>query len=177
MQEMESDASRGEMNPPDDEESIETLQDSQPDNQVPVVTNIWKEKYIRLQADLENTKKRLARSSFEEVEAQKESLLRDLLPVADALDLALMHVSEEEDSRGILEGIDLIRDMLSKFFARHDVAAIEALGKPFDPRLHEGIGIVRNPKLPPHTVARVHRRGYMFGDRLLRPAQVLVTNG
>ncbi|RPJ07391.1 MAG: nucleotide exchange factor GrpE, partial [Deltaproteobacteria bacterium] len=63
---------------------------------------VWKEKYLRLFADLENTKKRLVRSSALEVGAEKEALLRDVLPVADALDLAFIHASPEEDNRSIL---------------------------------------------------------------------------
>ena len=55
------------------------------------VAMVWKEKYLRLVADLENTKKRLARSSAQEVEVEKEALLRDVLLVADALDLAFIH--------------------------------------------------------------------------------------
>ena len=137
----------------------------------------WKDRYARLCADLENTKRRLARSSAQEVAVQKESLLRDVLPVADALDLALMHASQEEDNRSILQGIDLIRDMLGKFFTRYDVTVIDAWGKPFDPRLHEALGMIRHPKLPPNTVARVERKGYLLGDKLLRPAQVVVTSG
>ena len=96
-----------------------------------------------------NTKKRLARSSAQEVEAEKEALLRDALPVADALDLAFIHASPEEDSRSILQGIELIRNMLNTFFTTYDVRAIDAWGQPFDPRLHEALGVERHPKVPP----------------------------
>lgn len=118
------------------------------------------DRYLRLAADLENTKKRLARAAARDVEAQKEGLLRDVLPVADALDLAVMHASQDEDSRSILQGIDLIRDMLTKFFTKYDVTVIEAWGEPFDPRWHEALGMIRHPKLPPNTVSRVGRKGF-----------------
>ena len=65
----------------------EIFPEPQPDTPEPDATDVWKDRYLRLHADLENTKKRLARSSAQEVEAQKETLLRDLLPVADGLDL------------------------------------------------------------------------------------------
>lgn len=143
----------------------------------PDVAMVWREKYLRLIADLENTKKRLARSAAQEVAAEKEALLRDVLPVADALDLAFMHASREEDNRSILQGIELIRNMLNTFFTAYDVRAIDAWGQPFDPRLHEALGVERHPKVPPHTVARVERKGYLYGDKLLRPAQVVVTPG
>jgi molecular chaperone GrpE len=143
----------------------------------PDVAMVWKEKYLRLFADMENTKKRLARSSAQEVAAEKEALLRDVLPVADALDLAFMHASREEDNRSILQGIELIRNMLNTFFAKYDVKAVDAWGQPFDPRLHEALGVERHPKVPPNTVVRVERKGYLCGDKLLRPAQVVVTPG
>jgi molecular chaperone GrpE len=147
------------------------------DERPPDVAMVWREKYLRLFADLENTKKRLARSSAQEMAAEKEALLLDVLPVADALDLAFIHASPEEDSRSILQGIELIRNMLNTFFTTYDVRAIDAWGQPFDPRLHEALGVERHPKVPPNTVVRVERKGYLYGDKLLRPAQVVVTPG
>jgi molecular chaperone GrpE len=148
---------------------------SQPEPQAADDAAVWKDKYVRLFADLENTKKRLARSSAQEVEAEKEALLRDVLPVADGLDLALTHTSREADNRSILQGIEMVRKILNKFFSKYDVKAIDAWGKPFDPRLHEAIGVARDPKLPPNTVVRVEQKGYLHRDKLLRPAQVMVT--
>jgi molecular chaperone GrpE len=137
-----------------------------------------KDKYVRMYADLENTKKRLIRGSAQEVEAEKEALLRDVLPVADGLDLALMHhTSREEDSRNLLQGIELILNILNKFFIKYDVKAIDAWSKPFDPRLHEAVGVVSHPKFPPNTVMSVEQKGYLYRDKLLRPALVLVTPG
>jgi molecular chaperone GrpE len=156
-------------------EEVEMIPKTQSESPEPDAAETWKDRYLRLRAELENTKKRLARSSVQEVESQQEALLREMLPVADAIDLALMHTSQEQDNRSILQGIDLIRDMLNKFFAKHHVTAIEAWGKPFDPRLHEAVGVIRHSKLQPNTVARVERRGYLYHDKLLRPAQVVVT--
>jgi len=148
---------------------------SQTDQPQPNDAAFWKDKYARLFADLDNTKKRLARSAAQEVESEKEVLLRDVLPVADGLDLALTHTSHEEDKRGILQGIELVRNILNTFFAKHDVTAIDAWSKPFDPRLHEAIGVTRHPKFPPNTVVKVEQKGYLYHDKLLRPAQVVVT--
>jgi molecular chaperone GrpE len=145
------------------------------DRPAPEPTDVWKDRYLRLHADVENTKKRLARSSAQEVEAQKEALLRELLPVADGLDLALMHTPDQKDNRGILQGIEMVQNILNKFFADHGVKAIDAWGKPFDPRLHEAIGVMSHPKFPPNTAVKVEQKGYLYGDKLLRPAQVVVT--
>jgi molecular chaperone GrpE len=124
---------------------------------------------------LENTQKRLARISALEVETKQEALLLDVLPVADGLDLAIRHSSREEDSGDLLQGIELIRNILENFFIKYDVKAIDAWGKPFDPRLHEAIGMARHPELPPKTVLKVEKKGYLYRDKLLRPAQVVVT--
>jgi molecular chaperone GrpE len=69
----------------------------------------------------------------------------------------------------------LVRNILNKFFIKYEVKAIDAWGKPFDPRLHEAIGVTRHPKFSPNTVVRVEQKGYLYRDKLLRPAQVLVT--
>ncbi|MBL0714505.1 MAG: nucleotide exchange factor GrpE [Desulfosarcina sp.] len=160
---------------PDSGSEDDVSQVAQPDEPQPDEAAVWKEKYARLCADLANTKKRLARSSAQEVEAEKEALLRDVLPVADGLDLAVMHTSREEDNRSILQGIELVRNILNKFFIKYEVKAIDAWGKPFDPRRHEAIGMARHPKFPPNTVVRVEQKGYLYRDKLLRPAQELVT--
>ncbi|SHJ99719.1 molecular chaperone GrpE [Malonomonas rubra DSM 5091] len=146
------------------------------DNQRTNEGAVWKERYLRLLADLENTKKRLARTSAQEIEAQKASLLRDVLPVADGLELALRHSSQDEDSRNILQGIEMNRSLLGKFLSKYDVAEMDVLGQPFDPGLHESIGMVRCPGVAPNTVVRVEQKGYLLSGKLLRPAQVLIAS-
>ena len=146
------------------------------DQQSPEEGAVWKERYLSLLADLENTKKRLDRSSLQSVESQKERLLKDILPVADGLDLALRHTSPEEDSRNILQGIEMIRSLLGKFFANYDVEKIKAFGQTFDPSLHDSIGMVRYPGVTPNTIVRVEQKGYLLNGKLLRPAQVLIAS-
>jgi molecular chaperone GrpE len=147
-----------------------------PNHQLSDESEGWKERYLRLLADLENTKKRLTRTSALEVETQKETMLKDILPIADGLDLALMHTSREEDSRNILQGIEMNRNLLGKFFSKYNVEEMEALGQPFDPSLHESVGMVRYPGVAPNTVVRVEKKGYLHGGKLLRPAQVLIVS-
>jgi molecular chaperone GrpE len=144
------------------------------DNQLADERALWKERYLRLLADLENTKKRLTRTSTQEIEAQREKLLRDILPVADGLDLALRHTSQDEDCRNILQGIEMNRNLLGKFLSKYEVEELEALGQPFDPSLHQSIGMVRYPGVAPNTVVRVEQKGYLLNGKLLRPAQVLI---
>ncbi len=135
---------------------------------------LWKDKYLHLLADLENTKKRLARTAAQDVESEKEKLLRDVLPVADGLDLALLHAPSDGDNRDMLQGVELIRKILIKFLVQYEVKPIEAWGKPFDSNLHEAIGMVQHSRAAPNSVVRVEQKGYLYRDKLLRPAQVVV---
>lgn len=137
---------------------------------------VWKKKYIYMLADLENTKKRLSRSSAQEVEEIKKELLRDVLPIADCIDMALMHLTQQEDCKNILDGVELVRSLLKKYFSKYDVQEIDAWGKPFDPTLQEAIGLIQHPEIPPNTVARVEQKGYLYQNELLRPARVLVVS-
>lgn len=137
---------------------------------------VWKDRYLRLLADLENTKKRLTRTSAQEVEAKIETLLRDILQVADGLDLALSHTSHEEDSRNILQGIEMNRSLLGKIFSKYGVEEMKALGQLFDPSLHESIGMVRYPSVTPNTIVRVEQKGYLISGKLLRSAKVLIAS-
>ena len=138
------------------------------------ISSVWKDRYIRLLADLENTKKRLSRTADQEVEVQKTNLLDDVLQFADGLDLALNHISSGNGNRNIHQFAELLQDILDNFFIKHDVKAIDALGEVFDPNFHEALGMIQHPEAAPNTVVRVERKGYLYRDRLLRPAQVLV---
>jgi molecular chaperone GrpE len=146
------------------------------DHQLPDEGAGWEERYLRLLADLENTKKRLARTSAQEVEAQKKMLIKDILPVADGLDLALQHTSQDANSRNILQGIEMNRNLLGTFFRKYDVEEMDALGHPFDPNWHESIGMIRYPGVTPNTIVRIEQKGYLIGGKLLRPAQVLIAS-
>lgn len=101
-------------------------------------------------------------------------MLKDILPIADGLDLALKQTSREEDSRGILQGLEINRNLLEKFFRKHNVEMMEVLGQPFDPSQHESIGIVKYPDVTPNTVVRKEPKGSLQCGKLLRPAHVLI---
>ena len=137
----------------------------------------WQDKYSRLYAELENSKKRLARLYANQAEQEKEQLLRDMLPVADNLERALANASGDEAEAGLRQGVALTLKAFADALAKHGVRPIQAQGQPFDPELHEAVGAVPYSTLPPGTVVRVERKGYTVEDRLLRPARVLVTAG
>ena len=137
----------------------------------------WQDKYTRLYAELENSKKRLARLYANQAEQDKEHLLRDMLPLADNLERALANASGVEAVGELRQGVALTLKAFVDALAKHGVRPIQAQGQPFDPELHEAAGAVRQPGLPPGTVVRVEQKGYTVGDKLLRPARVLVAVG
>ena len=140
-------------------------------------TATWRDRYLRMAADLENTKKRLERIHAGRALTAQERLLRDLLPLADNLERALAHASPAEQRSSLYSGIELTLKEFLATLEKHGVNRIEALGEPFDPELHEAIGSASHPSLPPDTVMHVELPGYTFNGRLLRPARVLVVAG
>jgi len=134
----------------------------------------WKDKYLRAQADLANTKKRLERRYANEAARQTDALLRDVLPLADNLERALAHNNGDTAAEGLHEGVRLTLKALNAMLAKYDVQAMPARGQPFDPARHEAVSVIQHPEVAPGTIAQVEQTGYMVGDRVLRPARVVV---
>ena len=131
----------------------------------------WKEQYMRLAADLENSKRRLEQRSANASRQEKEKILRDMLPLADNLERVLQHAQNEQDK----EGIELTLKAFREALARYGVQPIQAEGQPFDPEYHEAIGTLPNPDAPEDTVTAVEQTGYTLDGKLLRPSRVLVS--
>lgn len=137
----------------------------------------WKERYLRLLADLDNTKKHLERNAVQRIEGEKDSLLRDLLPLADNLERVLRHETSESACQRIRDGVALTLHDFQNVLAKHGVKKIEALGQPFNPDFHEARGIVQKTEIEEGIIVEVLLNGYMREVHLLRPAQVLVSAG
>ncbi len=131
----------------------------------------WKAAAMRLQAEMENFRKRQTRRVEEAAASERERLLLRVLPVADNIARALSH-SQAEDGN-LRQGIELINRELQRFLESEGVTPIEAVGQPFDPTLHEAIG-TRPANAEPDTVVDEVETGYKLGDKLLRPARVVV---
>jgi molecular chaperone GrpE len=96
-----------------------------------------------------------------------------MLPVVDNLERAIEHAASLGDKNPIVEGVQLVLRQFTTAFERLEVTQVEAMGKPFDPNMHEAISQAESDE-PPGTVVQVLQRGYKSGDRLLRPALVVV---
>jgi molecular chaperone GrpE len=133
----------------------------------------WQERYLRLAADLDNTKKRLSQNYQRQAKREKEGLLGDFLEVADNLERGLAN-TDPANPEALIEGVRAIQRQFRQTLAKHGVKPFEAQGKPFDPERHEAVSVLHRTDLPPNSVVHIIQPGYTIGDRVLRPARVVV---
>lgn len=133
------------------------------------------ERWLRSAADLENYRRRAERERSEARRYAEASILGQLLPVLDNLERAF-EVDPNAPPEAFREGVELIGKLLSDILSRLGVTPIAVLGQAFDPEIHEAVA--RRPdESPAGTVIAEHEKGYCLGDRLLRPAKVIVSQG
>jgi len=133
-----------------------------------------KDKYLRTLAESENARKRIRQQSEESVRIQRESILRDLLPIIDNLERALAAARDGTDAKTILDGVQMTVRALLDFLRAQGVTPVESVGQAFDPARHEAVDHVASDAHPPNTVVDEFHRGYQIGERILRPARVSV---
>lgn len=135
----------------------------------------WRDRALRLQAEMENFRKRQQRLAEEQVRMDRERVLRAFLKVADDLERALQ--ASQADPQRLREGVRLIYQTLLGLLEKEGVRRVEAAGKPFDPNLHEAVTAIegQGDKESEPRVVEVLEPGYTLGDRLLRPAKVVVS--
>jgi molecular chaperone GrpE len=136
------------------------------------------DRVLRATADLENARKRQKRELDDARFDAKNRVLKEILPVVDNLERAVEHTTAAETAddprlKAIVEGVQLVLRQFQTAFERLDVSPVLAEGQPFDPNVHEAIS-QQESELAPGTVVQVLQRGYRAGDRLLRPALVVV---
>ena len=133
----------------------------------------WKSRYLRLAADFDNHRKRSAREVDDRVRQKTQRMVRDWLEVLDSVERALIHAPES--SGPWYEGTLGIHRLLLDVLGRYGVEQVPALGKPFDPKVQEAVGVIMDPSRPSGSVAVVQTSGFKSADgRVVRPAQVLV---
>jgi molecular chaperone GrpE len=133
-----------------------------------------KDKYLRALADSENARKRIRQQADESIRLQRENLLRDLLPIVDNLERAVDAARGGGNGKPIVEGVEMVLRSMLEFLKGHGVTPLGAVGQPFDPTRHEAVDHVESGEHAPNTVVDEFHRGYLIGDRVLRPARVSV---
>ncbi len=137
----------------------------------------YKDLLLRARADFDNYRKRIERERLEQEESAAAALLRDLLPVADDLERALSAPADSDAAQGYRRGVELIQQKMLDLLRSRGVRPIEALGNTFDPHLHQAVAHEAVPGRREGEVIEEYRRGYMLGNRLLRPSMVKVAAG
>jgi molecular chaperone GrpE len=130
-----------------------------------------RQRNLRLLADFENFRRRVAREQDMARRDGRRSALLPLLPVLDTLERALAAGSTDTD---FYEGVAATQRLFISALREAGAEPIESLGRPFDPKVHEAVATVPSDGVAPGTVVREVRRGWRLGDELLRPAQVVV---
>lgn len=138
--------------------------------------NDYWDKLLRLQADFENTRKRLEREKQDFVKFANEGIIVELLNVLDDLERTIELAQEKhQDLQAFLKGVEMILAHLYETLKSYGVKAIEAQGKIFDPNFHEALMQVQDAKLAEHTIVEELQKGYLLNERVIRTAKVKVS--
>jgi molecular chaperone GrpE len=141
------------------EENIKTLQ----------------EKILYFQADFENFKKLKTKEKVETLKYGNEVLIKEFIPVVDNLEMALNHATNTDDYKGVLEGVKLTLNEFLKVLEKAGVTRVDAVGKKFDPNLHEALYQEERDDIEPDTVISEFQKGYLLNERLIRPSRVILS--
>jgi len=158
---------------PEYPESAEAVASTDPVSDLQRERDDYYDRWVRKTAEFDNYRRRVERERREQADQKVVDLLQDLLQVVDDFDLALT-VASDESASGYRKGVELIHSKLHDLLRRNRVRAIEALGADFDPNIHQAVIQEVSPNHRDGEVIGELRRGYMMGDRLLRPAMVKV---
>ncbi len=132
------------------------------------------DKYVRAVAELDNYKKRAVREKTDAIRYGNENLLRDILPLVDSMDRAMEHACNSDDFDAFKKGLKMLQQQLLGCLQKHGVEQIEAVGKDFDPHVHEAMMQVEGKEHEESKVVGEFERGYLLNGRLLRPSKVSV---
>ena len=135
-----------------------------------------RDKYLRLQAEWDNFRKRTAEQAEDTRRRATERLMGDVLPVLDDFERAVAH-AEANGEAGLLDGVKAISSKLSGVLGKHGLEAIDPAGEAFDALEHQAVGQVDDPSVFDETVAQVYQKGYRLGSKVIRPAMVTISTG
>jgi molecular chaperone GrpE len=135
-----------------------------------------RQEMLRMQADMENLRKRLVREHEKSRLRTLERFMSDLLPVRDSLERGLEAANDPAATvEALTEGKQLIMKMLTKAMGDHGLQTIDPVGETFDPEKHEAMTMLTSDQHAENTVIDVIEKGYQLHDRLIRPAKVVVS--
>ncbi|MBU0484220.1 MAG: nucleotide exchange factor GrpE [Proteobacteria bacterium] len=136
------------------------------------------DKLLRAAAEFENIKKRLQREKETSLKYAEECVLREILPAVDNLERALSQDQNNPECGAILkEGVEMTLKGLLSSLEKFGLIQMASVGKPFDPNFHEAMVMESSKEVPEQNILQEYEKGYLFKDRLLRAAKVVVSKG
>lgn len=133
------------------------------------------DRLLRLQAELENFRRRTQKEASEAAKYQSLPVIRDLLPGIDNLQRAVDAAQSSGDTQNLIEGVQMVARQFEEVLAAHSARRIDPTGETFDPNLHEALSQIPSADHEPMTVLQVVEYGYKINDRIVRPAKVIVS--
>jgi molecular chaperone GrpE len=134
-------------------------------------------KYLRAAAELDNLRKRSVRDREEIASRTRANIIGDLLPAVDAFRLGLQDAQNREEAKSVVEGFAMVMTQMESILGEHGLSLVDATGQPFDTSLHEAVSHEASEDIEEGHVIYTVRTGYKLGDRLLRPAAVVISKG
>ena len=136
----------------------------------------WQDKYVRLHAEWDTYRRRMAEQREAEKARATEKLMESLLPVLDDF-VRTVDYAETNGEAGLLGGVKAVQTKLTDTLAKGGLEVINPEGEAFDALACQAVGTVDDSSVPDETVAQVYQLGYRMGDKVLRPAMVTITTG
>jgi molecular chaperone GrpE len=153
-----------------EEEEVSQMVDEEEDESL-------RDQFVRLQADFANFRNRTQRERVELYQRANEDLLLEVLPVLDHYELGLQTADQHNADQAVVDGFKLVFDQFQNVLKKFNLSPVEAVGEAFDPHKHEALTHMPSDEYAAEICSNQVRRGYMFGDKLLRAAQVVVSSG
>jgi molecular chaperone GrpE len=154
---------------------IGTQQEAESPDEIDSELAKHREAMLRMQAEMDNLRKRLMRDLERSRKLALEKIMKDLLQVWDSLERGLEVDTESLSVESLLEGQDLTLRMLEKVMQDHDLEIIDPVGQPFNPEWHQAMTVLPSADVEENTVLEVLQKGFRLHDRLIRPAMVIVS--
>lgn len=159
-------------------EADETVTSPQePEKETASAAEQMQQQVLRLQADFDNFRKRVARERTEWFQRANQELMEEMLPVVDHFEMGLTTARDHQIDPAVQEGFKIVYDQLISVLNKFNLKAVDAVGESFDPHRHEAVTHLPSDSVAEGQVLEQIRRGYFLGDKLLRPAQVVVSSG
>ena len=136
----------------------------------------YRDRWVRVTADFDNFRKRVQKEKADLIKDGNENLIKELLPVLDNFNRALS-TTPQGQADSFVQGVQMINTQLLSMLERFGLSSESAVGKAFDPNLHEAMNYKEDSSVPVHTVLEEHHKMYFLNKKLIRPALVTVSKG